>query len=282
LGAIFLSLGAALAWGVTDFGAGLKARRVPVMTVMGGMLVMGALGGVAALLVLQSPSLEAGTAWLGLAAGLATAIGLTSFYRGLAIGPMSVVAPISAGGVILPVAVGVARGDEPSAAQVLGIALAIAGMLIVVALAADPQGGSGKGGSRLAAVTFGVLGALGLGVFFVSAKEVGAHQAPWFLLVGQMSAGLILAAILAVRGFSLPGRSDRLHIAALGGLSFVAWALSTAAVQTGELSLTATISSLYPIVTVLLAVGIAGETLRTGQTVALVATFAGVALIVAG
>jgi uncharacterized membrane protein len=143
LGAIFLSLGAALAWGVTDFGAGLKARRVPVMTVMGGMLVMGALGGVAALLVLQSPSLEAGTAWLGLAAGLATAIGLTSFYRGLAIGPMSVVAPISAGGVILPVAVGVARGDEPSAAQVLGIALAIAGMLSVVALAADPQGGSG-------------------------------------------------------------------------------------------------------------------------------------------
>jgi drug/metabolite transporter (DMT)-like permease len=87
---------------------------------------------------------------------------------------------------------------------------------------------------------------------------------------------------MAARGVSLPGRTDRFHIAVLGGLSFVAWALSTAAVQAGELSLTATISSLYPIVTVLLAVGVTGETLRPAQVAALVATFAGVSLIVAG
>ena len=282
MSAIVLSFAAALAWGVVDFGAGLKARQVPVFAVLGGMLVMGSLGAGVAILALQSPALEPGTAWLGLAAGVATAIGLTSFYRGLAIGPMSVVAPISAGGVIVPVVVGIARGDEPSTAQVLGIVLAIAGMLVVVALSADPEDEGGSGGSRLAAVAFGVLGALGLGVFFVAAEDVGSNQAPWFLLVGQASAGLILAGIIAARGVPLPSRSDRVHIAALGVLSFAAWTFSTAAVQAGDLSLTATISSLYPIVTVLLAVGIAGETLRTIQTLALVATFTGVALIVAG
>lgn len=282
MSAILLSLAAALTWGVVDFGAGLKARDVPVFTVMGGMLLMGALGGVAVLLVTQSPSLEGGTARLGLAAGIATAVGLTAFYRGLAIGPMSIVAPISAAGVIVPVVVGLARGDEPSEAQVLGIVLAIVGMCVVVAYAQDSDLPAGRGGSRLAAVILGVLGALGLGVFFLSAEGVGPDQAPWFLLVGQLSAGLILGLVIVARSIPLPDRSDRLHIAGLGALSFAAWALSTAAVRSGELSITATISSLYPIVTVLLAVRITGETLRNLQLAALVAAFAGVALIVAG
>jgi drug/metabolite transporter (DMT)-like permease len=280
--AILLSLAAALAWGVVDFGAGLKARDVPVFTVMGGILLMGALGGVAALLVTRSPTLEGETALLGLAAGVATAVGLTAFYRGLAIGPMSIVAPISAAGVIVPVAVGLARGDEPSAAQILGIVLAIAGMCAVVAYSQDSDVPTRGQGSRLVAVGLGVLGALGLGVFFLSAEAVGNDQAPWFLLVGQLSAGLILGVVIVARSVPLPARADRLHIAGLGALSFAAWALSTAAVRSGELSITATISSLYPIVTVLLAVAITGEALRRVQIAALAAAFAGVALIVAG
>ncbi len=178
MSAILLSLAAALTWGVVDFGAGLKARDVPVFTVMGGMLLMGALGGVAVLLVTQSPSLDGETALLGLAAGVATAVGLTAFYRGLAIGPMSIVAPISAAGVIVPVVVGLARGDEPSEAQLLGIVFAIVGMCIVVAYAQDSDLPAGHGGSRLTAVILGVLGALGLGVFFLSAEGVGPDQAP--------------------------------------------------------------------------------------------------------
>jgi uncharacterized membrane protein len=271
-----------LAWGVVDFGAGLKAREVPVFTVMGGILLMGSLGAIVAVLVTQSPSLDGETALLGLAAGAATAVGLTAFYRGLAIGPMSIVAPISAAGVIVPVAVGLARGDQPSTAQILGIVLAIAGMCAVVAYSQDSDVPTVGQGSRLAAVGLGVLGALGLGVFFLSAEAVGDEQAPWFLLVGQLSAGLILGVVILARNIPLPNGSDRLHIAGLGGLSFAAWALSTAAVRSGELSITATVSSLYPIITVLLAVGVMGEALRRVQVAALATAFGGVALIVAG
>ncbi|MSO41219.1 MAG: DMT family transporter [Solirubrobacterales bacterium] len=279
MSAIALSLAAALAWGVTDFGAGLKGREFPVLVVLGGMLAVGALGGLLALLILQSPGLESQTAWLGLASGAATATGLTALYKGLAIGPMSVVAPISAGGVIVPVLVGIARGEDPTTGQIIGIVMAIVGMLVVVTLASDNE--EGEGGSRSVAVACGVLGALGLGVVFVSAEDVGPNQSPWFLLVAQLTAGLALAAVVISRGLPLPRGNDVLQIAGLGVLSFAAWALSTAAVQAGKLSLTATVSSLYPIVTVLLAVAVTSETLRAGQVVALVATFLGVALIAA-
>lgn len=275
-------MAAALAWGAVDFGAGLKARQVPVFTVLGGMLLVGALGAVVALLVTRSPMLEGETALLGLGAGIATAIGLTAFYRGLAIGPMSIVAPISAAGVIIPVVVGLASGDEPSHAQVVGVLLAIAGMLTVVGYSKDPSGGYSHGGSRPVAVALGVLGAVGLGVFFLTAKSVGPEQAPWFLLTGQLVAGALLWLLILARGLPMPGRSDRLQIAALGVVSFGAWALSTAAVRSGELSLTATISSLYPLVTVLLAVELTGESLRRVQVLALLTAFLGVALIAGG
>ena len=279
--AIALSVAAALSWGLADFGAGLKSRQVPVFVVITGMLIVGALGAVATLLLGESPELETGTALAALAAGLATAVGLTALYAALAIGPMSVVAPISAGGVMIPVIAGLAGGDEPSAAQLVGIALAIAGMLTVVALADEETVGPARG-TRTRAVTLAVVGAIGLGVYFLAADAVESGQSGWFLLGGQLAAAVPLGALIAARRIPLPPRTDALQIGALGAISFAAWATSAAAVRAGELSLTSTISSMYPVVTVLLAVAVAGESLRGGQVPALAATFAGVALIAGG
>lgn len=280
--AIALSLAAALSWGVADFGAALKARSVPVFIVIAGMLIVGSLGAAAALLVTAAPAPETHTVLVALAAGAATAVGLTSLYQGLAIGPMSVVAPISAAGVMIPVAAGLAGGEEPSAAQLVGIGVAITGMLTVVALAADEGAAGGIEGRRATAVALAIVGALGLGVYFLAADAVGSGQSGWFLLIGQLVAGAALAVVIAARDLPAPSRSDALQIAALGGLSFAAWATSTAAVGAGDLSLTSTISSLYPVVTVLLAVGIAGESLRPGQIPALAGAFVGVGLIAGG
>jgi drug/metabolite transporter (DMT)-like permease len=97
--------------------------------------------------------------------------------------------------------------------------------------------------------------------------------------VGQLSAGLILVIGAVVMRLRMPAGIDRLHIAALGCLGFAAWAISTAAVGAGDLSLTATIASLYPLVTVLLAVGLTDESLRRVQILALVTAFVGVGLI---
>jgi hypothetical protein len=74
-------------------------------------------------------------------------------------------------------------------------------------------------------------------------------QATWFVLVGQLSAGLVPVIGALVSRLQSPAGIDRLHIAALGCLGFAAWASSTAAVRAGDLNLTATIVSLYPMVT---------------------------------
>jgi drug/metabolite transporter (DMT)-like permease len=282
MGAIALSMLAALLWGVADFGAGLKSRQVPTLIVVAGMLMVGALAAGATVAVADPPAIEGRTLLLGLAAGSTTAIGLTSLYRGLAIGPMSVVAPISAAGVMIPVIAGLATGDQPSVAQGIGVALAIAGMLTVVAWSEDLEPAIREGRARATAIALAIVGAIGLGVYYLAAHGVRTDQETWFLLVGQLSAGLALAIGVFVRGLGIPARIDRWHIVALGALSFAAWASSTAAVGAGDLSLTATIVSLYPIVTVLLAVGLTDESLRGVQILALLAAFAGVGLIAGG
>lgn len=273
---------AALFWGVADFGAGLQSRRVPVLVVVAGMLFVGAFAAAVMLVITKAPAIEGRTLLLGVAAATATAVGLTSLYRALAIGPMSVVAPISAAGVIIPVLAGIAMGDQPSAGQGVGIVLAIAGMLSVVALSEDPASASSDHGARVIAIVLAIVGALGLGVYYLAAEGVEPRQGTWFLLVGQLSAGLALGVPVLVRRLPMPARSDRIQITALGGLSFGAWAFSTAAVRAGDLSLTATVASLYPLVTVLLAVWLTDESLRHLQVLGLVTAFVGVGLIAGG
>jgi drug/metabolite transporter (DMT)-like permease len=280
LEAIVLSLAAALAWGMADFGAGLTGRRVPVISIVAGMQLIGTIGAGVVLLLGRGEPIGAETAALGVGAGVTTVVGLTALYRALAIGPMSVIAPISATGVLVPVIVGLASGDHPSPAQDLGIVLAIGGMLAVVRESGDAP--NGAPGSRTTALALAVASAIGLGAYYLTVDAVEEGQISWFLLVGQLTAGLALAAVIVARRLALPARADRRQITILGVLSFGAWALSTAAFNAGHLSLTATIVSMYPLVTIGLAVGIAHESLSKPQTAGLAVAFAGIALIAVG
>src|SRR4051794_24443635 len=112
---IALAFCASACWGVADFYGGLKSRSLPVLTVLlaieaSGLAVIAA---VAAVTAGDAPSTGALAA--AALAGCAGIFGLGAFYRALAIGTMSIVAPISATGLALPVVVGLARGDQPSA-----------------------------------------------------------------------------------------------------------------------------------------------------------------------
>jgi uncharacterized membrane protein len=129
--AIALALIASACWGLSDFLAGLASRRVAVPFVLllvegGGLLVVAAIT-----LATGEPFFSDGKdALSAIAGGLAGVLGLGCFYRALAIGTMSVVAPISAAGVALPVIVGVASGDRPSAIAAAGLAAIVAGVIL--------------------------------------------------------------------------------------------------------------------------------------------------------
>ena len=77
-------------------------------------------------------------------------------------------------------------------------------MLVVVARAEDSEDAAAEGGTRTTAVTLAVVGALGLGIYYLAAHDVGTVQESWFLLVGQLSAGVVLAIGALARGLALP------------------------------------------------------------------------------
>src|SRR5437763_16017516 len=153
-----------MCWGVSDFLGGLQSRRLPLLRVMlitqlGGLVGMGVL--LAARWVPPPAFHRLVPAIGGGAAGL---IGLAAFYRGLAIGTMSIVAPISATGVAVPVIVGIAGGERPAALQVAGIAAAVVG--VVLASREHGPGIEPPTDSR-ASIALALVAAVGFGSFFV-------------------------------------------------------------------------------------------------------------------
>jgi drug/metabolite transporter (DMT)-like permease len=125
-----LGLGSGLCWGAADFLGGLQSRRLPALTVAFWSQVAGGLALAATLLVLGVRPLAAEFAW-GMAAGVGGGLALVLFYRGLAEGTMSVVAPVSASSAIIPVAAALITGEQPGALAGLGVLAAITGVVLV-------------------------------------------------------------------------------------------------------------------------------------------------------
>jgi len=119
--AALLALAASLSWGVSSFTAGLESRRRSVWTVVAVSQIASALSAVALLLFAHGEDLTAGNAAWAVIAGVCGATGLVAYYRALALGAMSVVAPIIAAQVVIPVVVGLALGERPALAVLFGI-----------------------------------------------------------------------------------------------------------------------------------------------------------------
>ena len=214
------------------------------------------------------------------AGGLAGIAALTAFYRALAIGTMSIVAPIAATGVVLPVAVGVAGGDRPAVVQVVGIIAATAG--VVLASREVAAEGEARRISRLS-VLLALVAALGFGSFAVGLRPSARADVLWALLSARISAVALVAAAFAVRRPRMRGgRSLILPLAATGILDVSANGLYAVATRHGLLSIVAVASSLYPLVTVLLARVVLGEQVRRIQELGIAAAVAGIVLIAAG
>jgi len=125
-----LALCASVLWGFADFLGGTLTRRLRALTVVGvsqGFALLGLLG---ALVVVRAPLTGAAAAW-GAMAGLVGLLALGSFYRALADGAMGVVAPIAALAGVVPVGVGLALGERPRPAQLAGVLVCVAGVVLV-------------------------------------------------------------------------------------------------------------------------------------------------------
>jgi drug/metabolite transporter (DMT)-like permease len=275
---IAFALSSAIVFGTGDFCGGAASRRGGPLRV----LLVSLPTGLALLLVLAllgGGSHPAALGW-GAASGLVGGAGLLVFYRALAEGPMSVVAPVSGlMAAVVPAAVGVASGDRLSFAAFAGIALCLVAICFV---SMEKDTGAVR---RASGAVMAVLAGTSFGVFFVLIQQ-GDDGTLW-PLVASKSVGLLVVATAAAVARQGPASllRDRvtLGVAALAGtLDVLGNVLYVLAVRAGMLSVAGVLSSLYPASTVLLARLVYGERLRPIQRVGLVVAVAGVGLVTSG
>jgi len=277
MSAIAFALGASLTWGVADFFGPMQGRKLGALRTLvyvqgGGLLA------IAVLVAVRGRGPEGGAAvLLAVPAAVSGTLGLYAFYRGVAVGAISIVAPIAGISAIVPVTVGILSGDRPSSWQLLGMACALTGVLFA---AREP----GSATKRLAAgVGLALLAALGFGAYFPIMHAAGNADYWWASLIFKLTAtALILAAVAARRpALALPGR--RIGALALIGVGDMLGNLFYAAASSsGLVSVTSVLASLYPVVTILLARVVLSERVARSQEAGIALTLAGVALISAG
>lgn len=222
---------------------------------------------------------EAGFIGFSALAAVAGTTGIAAFYRGLAVGAMGVVAPISATAAAIPLVVGLAAGERPSALQGVGIALALLG----VALASREPGGGEAAPRRSAGVGLALLSALGFGTFFVFMARASEADPIWAVTVSRTVGVAILVAIAAAMRPRLGvGRGELPGLVAVGVFDVCGQTLFAAASTVGLVSVVAVLASLYPVTTVALARFVLGERLRAVQRAGAAGALVGVALISAG
>ena len=282
--AIGLALMSSVLWGFSDYFGGVKSRSFPVPVVLAGRTARRWRSCSSSSRRAARGRRTRSTCSPGSAAGLVGIVGLSAFYRGLAIGTMSIVAPIAATGVSVPVIAGLILGDEPGLAGSLGLALAVVG--IVLASREDDESTIGPREQRRS-IVLAIVAGLGFGTYFVLAGIGSDADVAWTLLLSRVS-GFPIVALVALlvlrrgeRG-SAPGRSALAALAGIGLLDLGANALFNVASTMGELSSVAVASSLYPVVTVMMAALLLGERVQGVQRVGVFVALTGVVLIAAG
>ena len=280
--AALLALVSSLLWGSADFLGGTISRRRKAALVVGASQAAGLL--TIALVATLAGAWGDDTGYLPWAvlSGVAGVVGLVSFYAALAAGTMGVVSPIAALGVVVPVLAGFAQGERPAVWQLVGIVVAIAG----VVMASGPEL-SGKAGAR--PVLLAAVAAVGFGVALLAIAKGSEHSTLMTLTTMRVTSVSLLGAALVValaRGgrrsdYVLSGR-DVVLVALVGVADLSANLTFGLASRRDDVSVVSVLGSLYPVVTVLLARVFHDERLGRLQSAGVVLALAGVVLIAAG
>lgn len=274
-----LALLGAAAWGTGDFLGGVAARRIHVLTVLVLSQAIGLCGAVLWLLASGDGVPGVGDLLPAAGAGACGAIGLAALYRGMAVGAMGIVAPISAASPVVPLALDLGRGVSPSAAQWAGIVAVLGG---IVLLARNP--GAGGRTPLAAGVALALVAALAFGLFIVGLDAAADGSVPWTIVVARgTSTALALVLALAAASVSIrpPARLVP-AIAAVGVFDTTANVLVAFATTKGSAGIVAVLSALYPVVTIVLARVVLGERLDGPRRIGGVLALGGAAVVAAG
>jgi drug/metabolite transporter (DMT)-like permease len=195
----------------------------------------------------------------------------------MAKGAITIVAPIAGAGAVVPVVVGVATGDRPSALQGVGFAAAIGGV-VLSSWDRRPDGSRWATGAG-----FGFVSLLGFGFYFVFLHMASGEDFLWpAFLFRIVSTSLVWLTILVSRPPMRGVGSAWLVLVAIGCLDTGGNVLYAGASGHGSVSVTSVLASLYPVLTVLLARYHLRERVHRIQELGIGLTIAGIVLVSAG
>jgi drug/metabolite transporter (DMT)-like permease len=270
-----LALAAAASWGVGDFFGGLKSRSLnPVAVLIVAQPIGLTLLAIWVAVRGQGPP-GSSVLWACLAAVLGTT-GLIAFYKGMAAGALSIVAPIAGAGAAIPVIWGLAHGDHPSGYQELGFAAALIGV-VLASFERRPEA------ARLAAgVGWAAIAMVAFGAYYIPMHEASHGDFLWAAFVFRLTSTTLIAAAWLVLRPPSARRADLPVLASIGILDTGGNVFFAAASAKGLVSVVSILASLYPVVTVLLARAVLHERVHRSQELGIVLALAGIVLISAG
>lgn len=288
---VFLGLSSALTFGAADFFGGIAAKRIsPILAT-----AVGALAGLVVLLfifpfVTNVWSTEA--VLYGILAGVNSAVAIGLLYACLAIGPMSILSPVTAVmSALVPVTVGLLRGESLGTFGFVAIPVAL---IAVVLVGFVPEKDAVRPSLKALLMAVGAGSAIGLFFVILDAAPDDSGIIP---VVGNRVVNALLMftlffvmAALANRkraGASAPARHSAwrrgIYFAMVGGtLDVIANMAIITGVRTGDLSVIAVLTALYPAGTVLLAAIVLRERIAPVQYVGIALGIAASILLVLG
>ncbi|WP_264063481.1 DMT family transporter [Mycolicibacterium hippocampi] len=278
---IFTALIAALGYGVSDFVGGIASRRVAALRVV---LVSYPVA-LVLLVVIAVPfggQIDTPAVVWGVLSGVTQAFGVWWFYAALGSGPISVVSPLTAILVAgIPVGFGLALGERPGVIALVGVALALAAVVLVSREATDEDVRPHRFTVKVAWLTVGAGVAFGMN--FVVLDQVPPEAELWPLVFGRIAATAIVLLVAVVTANLVLERGIPLRLAVFAGvLDTIANVATLLALQSSMLSLAGVLIALYPAATVLLAIMVLRERVTRWQAIGMVLALASVAMIASG
>ncbi len=273
LTAVLFGLVSAVTWGAGDFSGGMAVKRTNPYGVVISAHVM-SLFLLAALALIFGERIPPLSDWLwGSAAGLCGGIGLALLYRALAIGQMSVAAPVSAlVAASLPVMINAFADGLPRLITLIGFAFALTAVWLI-------SGGVGIE-IRLSHLYLPVIAGLAFGAFFVFLHYGSSTSIFWTLTATRV------ASISGLLGYCIIAREDWIPTRDSWGLIAMSSVLDAAgntfyalSARMGRMDVAAVLGSLYPGSTVLLAWFILKERISRVQTFGILIALAAIVLI---
>jgi drug/metabolite transporter (DMT)-like permease len=275
--AVVLALSSSALWGVCDFVGGIVARRFAVAAVVVLAQLVGLIGA-GAVAVGAGGTVVWDGIFLGLGAGACGAVSISAFYGAMDRGMISVASPLLASGSVLAFGLAVAAGERPSVLAICGSAVAVTGAVLTsLEKRTNPV-------ERTGALAFAIVAAIAFGFALYLLGRASTETGSALAVLSQRTSSCLL--LLAVAAMVRPKlRVGWRWLGAIVGIGLgtsLALLLYGLAATQGMISTVSILSSMYPVVTVLLAYAVLGERLRNRQLAGVFLGLAGIGLIAAG